>query len=134
MEDISQVMRMSKTTTTIQWHEFIAAGLSQCRVDDRNLHLEFYRLDSDHKGYVIFEDIKALMGSEASSSDESIKRMFFDGCEDIQCNNARITYDDFLLLMKGKKREKPSPPPPLVNTSLNLPSDNERDGFVVSGD
>ena len=85
----------------------------------------FYSLDSDHKGYVIFEDIKALMGSEASSSDECIKRMFFDGCEDIQCKNSRITYDDdFLLLMKGKKRENPSPPPPQVNTSLNLPRDN----------
>ena len=105
MEDICQAMRMSKTTTTIHWHEFIAEGLSQCRVDDRNLNLAFYRLDSDHKGYVIFEDIKAFMGSEASSSDESIKKMFFDGCEYIQCKNTRITYDDFLLLMKGKKRD-----------------------------
>ena len=48
--DIFDAMRVRKTETRIHWHEFIAAGLSQCQVDDRNLRLAFERLDSDHKG------------------------------------------------------------------------------------
>lgn len=48
--DIFDAMRVRKTETRIHWHEFIAAGLSQCQVDDRNLRLAFDRLDSDHKG------------------------------------------------------------------------------------
>lgn len=50
VEDIFNAMRVRKSETRIHWHEFIAAGLSQCQVDDRNLRLAFDRLDSDHKG------------------------------------------------------------------------------------
>jgi calcium-dependent protein kinase len=50
VEDIFDAMRVNKAETRIHWHEFIAAGLSQCRVDDRNLRLAFDRLDGDHKG------------------------------------------------------------------------------------
>ena len=50
VEDIFNAMRVRKSETRIHWHEFIAAGLSQCQVDDRNLRLAFERLDSDHKG------------------------------------------------------------------------------------
>lgn len=50
VEDIFNAMRVKKTETRIHWHEFIAAGLSQCQVDDRNLRLAFERLDIDHKG------------------------------------------------------------------------------------
>jgi calcium-dependent protein kinase len=53
VEDIFNAMRVNKTETRIHWHEFIAAGLSQCQVDDRNLRLAFDRLDSDHKGVCI---------------------------------------------------------------------------------
>lgn len=54
VEDIFNAMRVRKTETRIHWHEFIAAGLSQCSVDDRNLRLAFDRLDSDHKGVSAF--------------------------------------------------------------------------------
>jgi len=50
VEDIFNAMRVNKSETRIHWHEFIAAGLTQCQVDDRNLRLAFDRLDSDHKG------------------------------------------------------------------------------------
>jgi calcium-dependent protein kinase len=61
VEDIFNAMRVRKTETRIHWHEFIAAGLSQCQVDDRNLRLAFDRLDSDHKGvsYVVY-DLKCM--------------------------------------------------------------------------
>ena len=57
VEDIFNAMRVSKTETRIHWHEFIAAGLSQCQVDDRNLRLAFDRLDSDHKGVSSYDII-----------------------------------------------------------------------------
>jgi len=50
VEDIFNALRVNKNDSTIRWHEFIAAGLSQCKVDDRNLRLAFDRLDSDRKG------------------------------------------------------------------------------------
>jgi len=55
--DIFNAMRVRKGETSIHWHDFIAAGLSQCQVDDRNLRLAFERLDQDHKGYITFENV-----------------------------------------------------------------------------
>ena len=57
VEDIFNAMRVNKTVTRIHWHEFIAAGLSQCQVDDRNLRLAFDRLDGDHKGVSISKGV-----------------------------------------------------------------------------
>jgi calcium-dependent protein kinase len=50
VEDIFNALRVSKCDTTIHWHEFIAATLSQCDYDERNLKLAFERLDYDRKG------------------------------------------------------------------------------------
>ncbi len=50
VEGIFDALRVRKTEAKIRWHEFIAAGLSQCDFDDRNLRLAFDRLDSDRKG------------------------------------------------------------------------------------
>lgn len=55
--DIFNAIRVRKTETSIHWHDFIAAGLSQCQVDDRNLRLAFERLDLEHKGYITLEDV-----------------------------------------------------------------------------
>lgn len=55
VEDIFNALRVRKGETSIHWHDFIAAGLSQCEVDDRNLRLAFERLDQEHKGYITFE-------------------------------------------------------------------------------
>lgn len=105
IEDIFNAMRVQKTETRIHWHEFIAAGLSQCNFDDRNLKLAFDRLDADHKGFIIFEDIKALLGPEGAS-DDAIQQMWGDSMKACQCFNAQISYEDFLLLMKGQTRDE----------------------------
>jgi Ca2+-binding EF-hand superfamily protein len=105
VEDIFNAMRVSKTETRIHWHEFIAAGLSQCQVDDRNLRLAFDRLDSDHKGYITFDNVKDLMGNASMESEDAMQAMWGDSMKACQCKNARITYDDFILLMKGQTKE-----------------------------
>lgn len=50
VEDLFDTLRVNKSETTIRWHEFLAASLSQAKVDDRNLHLAFDRLDAQRKG------------------------------------------------------------------------------------
>jgi calcium-dependent protein kinase len=50
IEEIFDSIRVRKHEPTIRWHEFLAAGLSQARVDDRNLRLAFDRLDTEGKG------------------------------------------------------------------------------------
>ena len=85
--------------------QFIAAGLSHCQVDERNLKLAFDRLDSDHKGYITFENVMDLMGNDATQSEDAMRRMWGDSMKACQNKTAHITYDDFLLLMKGQTRE-----------------------------
>ena len=46
-----------------------------------------------------------LMGSDAIQSEDAMRRMWGDSVKAVQCQHARITYDDFLLLMKGQTKE-----------------------------
>lgn len=102
VEDIFNAMRVSKTEATIHWHEFIAAGLSHCKVDERNLRLAFDRLDSDHTGYITFENFMDLIGNGAAHSEEALREMW--GEASMSSKDACITYEDFLLLMKGQTK------------------------------
>lgn len=43
-------LRSKKSDESIRFHEFIAASLSQCKFDERNLKLAFDRLDYDRTG------------------------------------------------------------------------------------
>jgi len=106
VEDIFDAMRVSKTETRIHWHEFIAAGLSQCQVDERNLKLAFERLDHDHKGYVTFDDVMNLMGRDGAEKEDAMKAMWGDSVDFCNSKNAQITYTDFLLLMKRQPKEE----------------------------
>ena len=45
------------------------------------------------------------MGSDAVASEDDMERMWGDGLRSVQGQHARITYDDFLLLMKGQTME-----------------------------
>ena len=100
--DIFNAMRVNKEETTIHWHEFIAAGLTQCRVDDRNLRLAFDRLDSDHKGYITLNDIVNLVGSDDMASEIEMREMWTESMENVGSTQQHITYDHFLLIMKGQ--------------------------------
>ena len=80
-------------------------GLSQCKVDDRNLRLAFERLDSDHKGYITLDDITDMLGNDAQHSEDMMREMWGDSMKAMNCSQARITYEDFLLLMKGQTRD-----------------------------
>jgi calcium-dependent protein kinase len=117
VEDIFNAMRVRKTETRIHWHEFIAAGLSQCKVDDRNLRLAFDRLDADHKGYVTFDNIMDMMGRDGAESEDEMRDMWANSMKACSCHDSQVTYEDFLLLMKGQTMatKEPAPRKTLVN-------------------
>ncbi|KAL7539661.1 hypothetical protein ACHAXR_009485, partial [Thalassiosira sp. AJA248-18] len=104
--DIFNAMRVRKGETSIHWHEFIAAGLSQCQVDDRNLRLAFERLDQEHKGYITFENVIDLMGDDTFENEDQMLQMWGESMKDVNCKTALINYEDFVLLMKGQKRDR----------------------------
>lgn len=113
VEDIFNAMRVSSTETTIHWHEFIAAGLSHCKVDERNLKLAFDRLDADHTGYITFENFMDLIGNGAGHSEEALRAMWGEASSN---KGQYITYEDFLLLMKGQTKQ--SAPSPIMTSKI----------------
>jgi hypothetical protein len=48
-----------------------------------------------------------LMGSDAVQSEAAVKQMWGESMNAVKCQHQRITYDDFLLLMKGQSKEAP---------------------------
>jgi len=112
IEDIFNAMRVRKSETRIHWHEFIAAGLSQCKVDDRNLRLAFERLDADHKGFVTFDNIMDLMGKDGAESEVEMRQMWASSMTSCQCSEGQVTFEDFLVLMKGQTVPKDAIHPP----------------------
>ena len=50
VEELFDSLKLNKSETPIRWHEFLAASLSQAKIDDRNLRLAFDRLDASRKG------------------------------------------------------------------------------------
>ncbi|KAL3925767.1 MAG: hypothetical protein SGILL_000185 [Bacillariaceae sp.] len=105
VEDIFNAMRVNKAETRIHWHEFIAAGVTQCQVDDRNLRLAFDRLDGDHKGYITLDDIVNLVGNDDLHNQEEMRVMWGESMKNLNSTQAHITYNDFLMLMKGQAKE-----------------------------
>jgi len=103
VEDVFNALRVRKSETKIRWHEFIAAGLSQCKVDERNLTLAFDRLDHERKGFITFENVMALLGeTDAPENKEELKHMWTESIRHIKGDLDRITVDDFFLIMKGQ--------------------------------
>ena len=64
--------------------------------------LAFDRIDSDHKGYISFDDVLDLMGNAVT--EESLRSIFQDSMTNENPEDARITYEDFLFLMKGQTK------------------------------
>ena len=138
VEDIFHAMQIRSSRLTIKWHEFIAAGLSQCRVDERNLRLAFDRLDADHKGYITFDNLMDLLGGTTTNgtngtpndtnggrsksprkikSHDDMHKMWTDSINSVNnCGQARITYNEFVLLMKGQTTLQDVEPEPETTT------------------
>ena len=80
----------------IHWHEFIAATLAKCEVDDRNMKLAFEKLDHHHHGFLTVGDLKDILGKD--KTEEEVTAMFSEVDPD---NTGKITYSQFVKIMKG---------------------------------
>jgi len=95
-------LKVRNTDLSIRWHEFIAACLSQCHIDDRNIRLACDRIDNERKGFITLEDLKSAMEFYGSDSRCDLQTMWIDNIRDKQ----HLTYDDFYKLLKlDKDRE-----------------------------
>jgi len=94
IEDIFSGLKVRNTDTSIQWHEFIAACLSQCRIDDRNIRLAFERLDRDRKGFITWKDLQASMEMYGStSSNNDLQQLWVNHIIDYKVNKEHMTYE-----------------------------------------
>lgn len=100
IEEIFDALRLHKSDNSINWHEFIAAELTFCAVDERNLRLAFDMLDSQHKGYICLSDFLDIVGCEAHGLEEHYSKIFLEGLSEIGVKSNFLSYEDFLLLVK----------------------------------
>jgi len=96
VENIFYSLRLHKDHLQIHWHEFIAAGLSQCCVEDSNLLLAFNRIDAEKKGYITFDDFIGFIGPTRLSEDQSMKELWQKSYR----GDSKIYYDEFKELME----------------------------------
>lgn len=100
VEDIFNSLRLHKADTTVHWHHFLAAGLSECFVDETNHRLAFDKLDHEKKGYITFEDIVDLTGAESLKRRiPSLRQEWGVESVDLCRNGSKIYYDDFVTLV-----------------------------------
>mmetsp|Transcript_10980 Transcript_10980/g.21858 ORF Transcript_10980/g.21858 Transcript_10980/m.21858 type:complete len:571 (-) Transcript_10980:69-1781(-) len=88
----------------IHWHEFIAATLSKCEYDERNLKLAFDRLDFDHQGYITYDNLLDIVGSD--STEEDVRAMF----DEVDYKHeGKIYFPEFVQIMKQNNSESGAP-------------------------
>eukprot|EP00560_Eucampia_antarctica_P007033 CAMPEP_0197828738 /NCGR_PEP_ID=MMETSP1437-20131217/5272_1 /TAXON_ID=49252 ORGANISM="Eucampia antarctica, Strain CCMP1452" /NCGR_SAMPLE_ID=MMETSP1437 /ASSEMBLY_ACC=CAM_ASM_001096 /LENGTH=741 /DNA_ID=CAMNT_0043430089 /DNA_START=359 /DNA_END=2584 /DNA_ORIENTATION=- len=102
VRQIFDSLRIHNTDARIHWHEFIAAELKLCQVDERNMRRAFDRLDYDHKGYITLVNFKDLMGNSTINHREEWERVWEDSIQLAKCKNpTQITFDEFLCLVQS---------------------------------
>ena len=102
-------IHVRNTDMSIRWHEFVAACLSQCDIDDRNIRLAFDRLDTDRKGYVTVQDLKAAIDYYGGSDSHDLQRMWINSVIDYKSEKEHMTFDDFYTLLKIENKQASSP-------------------------
>ena len=105
VEDIFNSLRLHKSDKTIHWHYFLAAGLSELPVDERNHRLAFDKIDTEGKGYITFEDVIGLLGPyQLKRREDSIKGQWTESAE-ICHAGSHIYFEDFVRMMESQEME-----------------------------
>lgn len=100
---VSIKLPVRKAEPTIRWHEFLAANLSQSKLDDRNLRLAFDRLDTQRKGFITFDDLSDILGT--TTDHEALEKIWDECLQELNCRLDRITLDDFKKIMSKRPDE-----------------------------
>ena len=96
-EEIFNALRIHRKDSKVRWHEFVAAELGQCNVNEKNLELAFDKVDQDGKGYIVREDVKRLLGGETNESVSEIWGEEFS-------SDFHVTYHGFYEFMTAGLR------------------------------
>jgi len=76
-------------STKLKYHQFLAATLSRQAITENNMRVAFEKLSKHHE-CITFEDIKDLLGKEAT--DEEIRNMMRE--VNVDPDNSTISYDN----------------------------------------
>lgn len=99
IREIFDTMKVGKAEPRVHWHEFIAACLPECDVDDRNLLLAFDRLDQDHKGFITSEEVIQLIARDANENEDALRKTWAESAEEYHLPQSKFSYDDFRRLV-----------------------------------
>eukprot|EP01084_Bolivina_argentea_P147063 257355_1 len=80
----------------IAFNDFIGAALHRKDLNEGRLQLAFDRLDYDHDGFITFEDLSLVAGTNANAKEIKEQMMKFDHDED-----GKINFTDFCTCMLG---------------------------------
>lgn len=128
---IFENLKMSKQQKNVHYHEFIAACLSQCEIDERNLRLAFERMDNERKGYITVENVQDLMGCDAT--EETVLEMFKEAKSRLRSSSKdEITFSDFVKLMKGQ--DEGNRVSPMVGSINSRSKSRSGEGGLADGD
>ena len=123
IESLFEAIRVRKSDPTIHWHEFLAACLSQAKIDDRNLRLAFDRMDTQRKSYITLQDLKDMLGKISDA--DKLEKVWLDSLNELHMSDDqeedRIYYDDFKSLMKGQPTQKRDGSSDELGLSLRIP-------------
>jgi len=101
IESVSNHIKMGKTESRIHWHEFVAACLPTCRVDDRNLRIAFDRLDQDHNGFITYDEVVNMIARDADEDEDSLRTAWKDSVEEYGCEQLHLSFTDFCRLIRS---------------------------------
>jgi calcium-dependent protein kinase len=111
IEDMFNAMRVGRSDNCVHWHEFIAAALPFCHVDQTNMRLAFDRLDCLHHGCISLEDIMELIGDSDDVSKEAMQNLWNESLRVCNCQREMLTLQDFSFLLSGSLPHQSQPDP-----------------------
>ena len=101
IKDIFETMKVGKAEPNVHWHEFVAACLPECHVDERNIRVAFDRLDLDHNGFITFDEIIQLIARDANENEDVLRQTWAESVEEYHCQKSQFNFDDFSHLVHG---------------------------------
>jgi calcium-dependent protein kinase len=102
IEEIFSAMKVGKSESRVHWHEFVAACLPACHVDERNLRIAFDRLDQDHTGYITFEDVIQVIARDADEDEDVLRAAWEESLHECHCPEGRpqLNFQEFCQLVQ----------------------------------
>lgn len=100
IRDIFDAMKVGKAESRVHWHEFVAACLRECCVDEQNLKIAFDRLDQDHSGFITFNDVIEIVARDAAEDEDALRGAWEESVKEYHCKKSSFSFEDFCHLVR----------------------------------